>query len=84
MISREYLKSIGLSDEQVELVDAALDKENRYRQILAQEGILPQAVEGVLRVTNLDQVDFHNDLLMREKIREEWRDLIVKNEQRRG
>lgn len=77
MIDNVFLQRIGLIEDQITILMDALDKESRYRRILLQEGISPGAVESVIRVTNLEEVDLENEDLLRLKVRAEWNGLIV-------
>lgn len=76
MIDSEYMKSIGLNEDQVTLLSDALYRESRYRQILLQEGVNPKAVEPILRATKLETVDLTNEPLIRMKVKSEWSDFI--------
>lgn len=72
MIDGNYLQQIGLTEDQTTLLLDALSREARFRQILLQEGVLPKHVEKVVRHTRIDEIDFDNEPLLREKIRETW------------
>lgn len=78
MIDNEYLREIGLNEDQVTLLRERLDKESRYRQILLQEGVIPKYVEMIIRATKPEAVDLSNEDLLREKVRIEWDGMIVK------
>ena len=78
MIDNEYLREIGLNEDQVILLRERLDKESRYRQILLQEGVIPKYVEMIIRATKPEAVDLSNEDLLREKVRIEWDGMIAK------
>ena len=77
MIDEAYLKEIGLDDAQVVLVMDRITKASRYREILLQEGVAPKCVEKIISVTDPAEVDLSNEPLLREKVRYEWRDMII-------
>ena len=77
MIDEAYLKEIGLDDAQIVLVMDRITKASRYREILLQAGIVPKCVEKIIRVTDPAEVDLSNESLLREKVRYEWRDMII-------
>ena len=78
MIDNEYLKEIGLSEDQITILKDALKRERQYRKLLLQEGISPSIVENVVEATKNGEIDFLNEDLLREKVRAEWGDLVVK------
>lgn len=78
MISNKYLHGIGLDDGQICLLRDALGKESRYREILLQEGVDYRAVEKVVRMTDIDEIDLQNEDLLRIKVRAEWNPLSVR------
>ena len=76
MVDRKFLEGLGLTDEQVSVIGDALDRESRYRRILLDENVNPGTVELILRATDLNEVDFSNEGLLREKVRVEWEQFI--------
>lgn len=78
MIDKAFFQRIGLNEDQISILTDALNRESQYRKILLQEGISPGVVENVIRVTGLEEVDLDNEKLLREKVRAEWKDFIVK------
>lgn len=78
MIDNRFLQRIGLTEDQITLLTDALNKESRYRQILLQEKVSPGVIEPIIRATKLEEVDFSNEALLREKVKAEWSDMIVK------
>ena len=76
MIDRVFLERIGMTPEQIGLLKDALDRVSRYRQILLQEGVDPKYAEMIINKTELEEVDFSNDALLREKVRYEWHGFI--------
>lgn len=78
MIDNEFLQRIGLSEDQITILTDALNKESRYRQILFQENVSPGIIEPIIRVTKLEEIDLSNEALLREKVKTEWKDMIVK------
>ncbi len=78
MIDKELFCQIGLNADQISILEDALNKEKRYRQILLLEGVSPRVVESIIRTTKLEEIDLSNEALLREKIKAEWRDLIIK------
>ena len=78
MIDKELFCQIGLNADQISILEDALNKEKRYRQILLLEGVSPRAVESIIRTTKLEEIDLDNEDLIREKVIVEWSDMIVK------
>lgn len=78
MIDKEYLQGLGLTGEQIQLLTDALNKESRYRRILLQEKVSPGIIESIIRTTKIEEIDFGNEDLLREKVRAEWKDMILK------
>ena len=78
MVDKKFLQHIGLTGDQVTLLSDALRKESRYRELLLQEGVYYKVVEKVVRATKLEEVDFSNEDLLREKIRAEWSPLRLR------
>lgn len=78
MIDKAFFQRIGLNEDQISILTDALNRESQYRKILLQEGISPGVVENVIRVTGFEEVDLDNEKLLREKVRAEWKDFIVK------
>lgn len=79
MIDRAFLQRIGLSEDQIVLLMDGLSRESRFREILLQVGVYPGVVEGILRATKLEEVDFSNEPLLREKVRAEWSGFCLNN-----
>lgn len=80
MIDNEFLQEIKLNENQIILLKKALDCESRYRQILYQEHVFPEAIEPIVRNTRTYEIDFSNEELLRMKIREEYKGFIRRNE----
>lgn len=78
MISRDYLERLELTEDQITLLMDTLKKESRYREILAQERVAPTVIESILKTVDLEKVDFSNEDLIRELVRVEWSDFIMK------
>ena len=78
MISREYLERLELTEDQITLLMDAMKKESRYREILSQEKVAPTVIESIMKTVDLEQVDFSNEDLIRELVRVEWSDFIMK------
>ena len=76
MVDRKFLEGLGLTDEQVSVIGDALDRESRYRRILLDENVNPGTVELIIKATALNEVDFSNESLLREKVRVEWEQFI--------
>lgn len=76
MVDRKFLEGLRLTEEQVSVICDALDRESRYRRILLDENVNPGTVELILRATDLNEVDFSNESLLREKVRVEWEQFI--------
>ena len=79
MIDKELFCQIGLNADQISILEDALNKEKRYRQILLLEGVSPRVVESIIRTTKLEEIDLDNEDLLREKVKVEWSDMIVKS-----
>jgi len=78
MIDNNFLQRIGLTEEQITILRDAMNKESRYRRILFQENVSPGVIEPIIRATKLEEIDFSNEALLREKVKAEWKDMIVK------
>lgn len=76
MVDRKFLEGLGLTEEQVSVISDALDRESRYRRILLSENVNPGTVELILKATDLKEVDFSNEELLREKVQIEWEQFI--------
>ena len=74
MISREYMESLGLNEDQITLLMEAQDKESRYRRLLESEHCTH--IEAIVRLTDMDSLDLSDEKLVREKIRIEYDDMI--------
>lgn len=74
MIDKAFLQRIGLNEDQVTILTDALEKESRFRQILGSEHVAH--IESIMKITDMDEIDFSNEALLREKIRAEYDDLI--------
>ena len=78
MISRGYMERLGLTEDQITLLMDAMKKESRYREILSQEKVAPTVIESIMKTVDLEKVDFSNEDLIRELVRVEWSDFIMK------
>ena len=78
MIRREYLERLELTEDQITLLMDTLKKESRYREILSQENVSPKLIETIMKTVDLEKVDFSNEDLIRELIKVEWSDFIMK------
>ena len=74
MISREYMESLGLNEDQITLLMDAQEKESRFRRLLESEHCTH--IEAIVRLTDMDSLDLSNEDLIREKIRIEYDDMI--------
>lgn len=84
----------ALKDEFKEFKNAQTAKETRsakekaYREILKEEGISEKRIDAVIKVSNVDGVEFGEDGKikdadkLREEIRKEWSDFIVTTEKK--
>ena len=80
MIDNNFLQRIGLTAEQITILRDAMNKESRYRRILFQEKISPGVIEPIIKATKLEEIDFSNENLLREKVRTEWKDMMIEPE----
>ena len=76
MIDNSFLQRIGLNNDQIILIMDALSKEARFRTLLNEEHITH--TDAIIKVTDLDKIDFSNEDLLREKIKCEWAEFITK------
>ena len=74
MVSREYMESLGLNEDQITLLMDAQEKESRFRRLLESEHCTH--IEAIVRQTDMDSLDLSNEDLIREKIRIEYDDMI--------
>ena len=65
-------------EDQITLLMDAMKKESRYREILSQEKVAPTVIESIMKTVDLEKVDFSNEDLIRELVRVEWSDFIMK------
>ncbi len=76
MIRREYLGGLGLTEDQTASVMDILGNQIRFIKLLEREKV--SNISAALRVTDIAEVDFDDEELLREKIRIEFSDLIPK------
>lgn len=72
MLDRKYMQSIGLTDEQIELLQEGIDFEKRYFRAMIDAGVPAKAADLHARMTRSEDIDFSDEELLRLKIREEW------------
>lgn len=76
MITQDFYKSIGLTDEQTKAISAALEKENRYRAILRRAGVMPSVIEHIVAQSDTSTIDDIGEAALIEMIKEEWSGFI--------
>ncbi len=76
MIDNKYLQGIGLNEDQITLLRDRLDRESKYRKMLGSEHVMH--IEEIMKLTDIDTIDFDNEDLLRLKIRTEFEDFIPK------
>ena len=76
MVDRKYLEELGLDEDQIARLMDRLNKESRFRQLLGQAGVTN--VELISIATDIREVDFSNERLLKEKILIEFGDMIPK------
>ena len=76
MIDNDFLCEIGLNEDQIVLLRERLDKESRFRRLLGSEHVTH--IEDVMRIADIDDIDFKDEELLRLKIRTEYEPLIPK------
>lgn len=74
MIKRDFFEKIGLNDNQIELITEALEKESIFRSLLGREHVIH--IESIMRLTDVNEIDFSDEDLLRSKIRTEFSDMI--------
>lgn len=77
MITKEFYKSIGLTDEQTAAISKALEREQRYRDILRRAGVMPQAIERIVATSDTETIDEIGEAALIEMIKEEWSGFIT-------
>lgn len=80
MITKQILQEIGLTDDQIVRVLQLNDRIFRFRSILLSEGVSPHAAELIIQATKDEDLDLSNEALLKEKIRIEYGDFIVKKQ----
>lgn len=80
MIDEKFLNKIGLSQDQKRSIIEALQAERLYHTVLCEEGVSPIIALKIIDATQLTEVDATNELLLRLKVRETWKDFIVRKE----
>lgn len=80
MITNEFYKSIGLTDEQTAAISKALEREQRYRDILRRAGVMPQAIERIVATSDTEIIDEIGEAALIEMIKEEWSGFIIKKD----
>lgn len=80
MITNEFYKSIGLTDEQTAAISKALEREQRYRDILRRAGVMPQAIERIVATSDTEIIDAIGEAALIEMIKEEWSGFIIKKD----
>lgn len=76
MIKRTFLERLGLTEEQIIPLMEIIEKEAKYRKLLYQEKVMPSAVEAIISVTDIENMDLSNEALIREKISIQYSDFI--------
>ena len=68
------MERLGLTEDQINLLMEAQDKESKYRRLLESEHCTH--IEAIVRLTDMESLDLSNEELVREKIRVEYDDMI--------
>ena len=79
MISVDYMKKMGLTEDQISKLQEALKRESVYRDMLFRERVSPSVIEMIMKLVDPDKIDLSNKDLLREKIKAEWSDLMPDN-----
>ena len=76
MITKEFYKSIGLTDEQTKALTKALEKEQRFKAILRRAGVMPAAIDKIAAQSDTSGIDDIGEAALIEMIKEEWSGFI--------
>ena len=79
MISEKFIDSLGIEADKAQTLKDAIKKDSFYRNILYKLGIMPGAIEAIMRTVDLAEIDLSQEDVLTEKARVEWADLIPSN-----
>lgn len=76
MVTNEFIDSLGIEKEKADALKDALKRDSFYRNILYKVGIMPGAIEGIMRTVDANEIDLSQEAILTEKARIEWADFI--------
>ena len=76
MITQEFLESLDLPPDKAAALQDAMKKDSAYRNMLHHIGVMPGAVEPIMRTVDAAALDLDDMELLTEKAKTEWRDFI--------
>lgn len=75
-MNANYIDSLGIDKDKADALKDALRKDSFYRGILYKIGVLPGAIEAIMRTVDPADIDETQAELLTEKARIEWADFI--------
>lgn len=82
MITNEYIDSLGIDKDKADALKDALRKDSFYRNILYKVGVMPGAIEAIMRTVDPADIDEAQADILTEKARVEWADFIPANKRK--
>ncbi len=76
MITNEFIDSLGMEKDKADALKTALKKDSFYRGILYKVGVMPGAIEAIMRTVDPADIDETQEAILTEKARVEWADFI--------
>lgn len=82
MVNDSFIDSLGIDTEKADILKDALKKDSFYRNILYKVGVMPGAIESIMKCTDTAEIDPAEVEIMTEKARTEWADFIPANKRK--
>lgn len=75
-MDNNFIDSLGLPEDKAAMLRDYMRKQSFYRGILYKAGIYPHAIEGIMKLVDVRDIDESKADILTEKARVEWADLI--------
>ena len=76
MITQKFLESLDLPPDKAAALQDAMKKDSAYRNMLHRIGVMPGAVEPIMRTVDAAALDLDDMELLTEKAKTEWASFI--------
>ena len=83
MLTEKFIESLDLPPDKAAALQDAMKKDSAYRNMLHRIGVMPGAVEPIMRTVDASKIDPTQAELLTEKARIEWADFIPKTNNNR-